>query len=90
MTGAYERREETAFHEWRKRVKDLGYQIQILRDLWPPVLEELRKDLKKLGDLLGEEHDFDRDARQRIGKGRRWHQKGGLKRLPCPGGTASI
>jgi len=51
VTGAYERREETAFHEWRKRVKDLGYQIQILRDLWPPVLEELRKDLKKTRGL---------------------------------------
>jgi hypothetical protein len=28
MSSAYDKPEETAFHEWRKRVKDLGYQMQ--------------------------------------------------------------
>jgi CHAD domain-containing protein len=58
MSSAYDKPEETAFHEWRKRVKDLGYQTQTLRDLWPPVLKRLRSELDKLGDLLGKEHDL--------------------------------
>jgi CHAD domain-containing protein len=58
MSRAYDKPEETAFHEWRKRVKDLGYQTQTLRELWPPVLKRLRSELDHLGDLLGEEHDL--------------------------------
>jgi CHAD domain-containing protein len=58
MSKAYQKQEETAFHEWRKRVKDLGYQMQILRELWPPVLKKLRTELDALGDLLGKEHDL--------------------------------
>ena len=58
MSSAFDKPEETAFHEWRKRVKDLGYQMQTLRDLWPPVLKRLRSELDKLGDLLGKEPDL--------------------------------
>lgn len=58
MSKAYKKQEETAFHEWRKRVKDLGYQMQILRELWPPMLKRLRTELDELGDLLGKEHDL--------------------------------
>ena len=58
MSRAYAKPEATAFHEWRKRAKDLGYQVQILRDLWPPLLKRLRSELDKLGDLLGKEHDL--------------------------------
>ena len=58
MSRAYDKPEETAFHEWRKRVKDLGYQTQTLRELWPPVLKRLRDELDQLGDLLGKEHDL--------------------------------
>jgi CHAD domain-containing protein len=46
------------FHDWRKRVKDLHYQIRILRPLWPEALEKLSDDTGKLGDLLGADHDF--------------------------------
>jgi CHAD domain-containing protein len=58
MSRAYDKPEETAFHEWRKRVKDLGYQTQTLRELWPPVLKRLRDELDQLGDLLGKERDL--------------------------------
>ena len=58
MSRAYDKPKETAFHEWRKRVKDLGYQTQTLRELWPPVLKRLRDELDQLGDLLGTEHDL--------------------------------
>jgi CHAD domain-containing protein len=58
MKKAYVTLEESVFHEWRKRVKDLGYQTQILRDLWPSILKRQGKALKKLGKLLGKEHDL--------------------------------
>ena len=58
MTVAYERQDEVAFHDWRKRVKDLYYQMQIFRNSWPPVLNHLCKQFEKLGDLLGQEHDL--------------------------------
>jgi CHAD domain-containing protein len=58
MTRAYDKPEATAFHEWRKHVKDLGYQMRILRELWPTVLKRFRRELDKLGDLLGKEHDL--------------------------------
>lgn len=58
MMAAYDTGEQAAFHSWRKRVKDLGYQLQVLRDLWPPVLNLLHKEIDELGRLLGEEHDL--------------------------------
>ena len=58
MERAYDKPEPTAFHEWRKHVKDLGYQMQILRNLWPPVFKRLKGELDTLGDLLGKEHDL--------------------------------
>ena len=58
MERAYHKPEATAFHEWRKHVKDLGYQMQILRDLWPSVSKRVQGELDTLGDLLGKEHDL--------------------------------
>jgi CHAD domain-containing protein len=58
MTIAFDRSQGTAFHEWRKRVKDLGYQIHLLRGLWPRMLKGLQDELEELGDLLGQEHDL--------------------------------
>lgn len=45
-------------HEWRKRVKDLWYQLRLLEDGWPPVMRPLTKQTHALSDLLGKDHDL--------------------------------
>jgi CHAD domain-containing protein len=45
-------------HEWRKRVKDLRYQQQLLRPVWPAILSAQAKAAKELADLLGDDHDL--------------------------------
>ncbi|MFP4541325.1 MAG: CHAD domain-containing protein [Opitutales bacterium] len=47
-----------AFHEWRKRVKYLRYGMRLVRCAWYRPLNALRKELRDLGNLLGEEHDL--------------------------------
>jgi hypothetical protein len=46
------------FHEWRKRVKDLAYQLEFLDNVEPVVLKHLRKEFRRLGTMLGEDHDY--------------------------------
>ena len=74
--NAYSDSDPLAFHEWRKRAKDLRYHLNLLSKAWPPVLdgyEEAAKDLEqKLGDdhnlvvlrdtILEEPHDFGKEA----------------------------
>jgi len=45
-------------HELRKRVKDLGYQIRVLRPAWPRMLKQISSEVKELGDDLSEHHDL--------------------------------
>lgn len=45
-------------HEWRKRVKDLWYQLRLLRKAWPPLLGATVDELHALADLLGDHHDL--------------------------------
>jgi CHAD domain-containing protein len=45
-------------HEWRKRVKDLWYQQQLLEELWPGVMKAQAKEAKQLSKQLGEDHDL--------------------------------
>ncbi len=46
------------FHTWRKRVKDLWYQAQIVQKLNETVLCEIAQSAKTLGRQLGDLHDL--------------------------------
>ena len=46
-------------HEWRKRAKDLWYQLRILGELWPQVLGKTADQAHDLADLLGDHHDLE-------------------------------
>lgn len=48
----------TNFHQWRKRVKYLRYQLRILRIIWPNMMRELVDLTHDLSDHLGEDHDL--------------------------------
>ncbi|MCB0828158.1 MAG: CHAD domain-containing protein [Solirubrobacterales bacterium] len=45
-------------HEWRKRVKDLWYQLRLLRDGWKIGLAGLVDETDRLADLLGDFNDL--------------------------------
>jgi CHAD domain-containing protein len=60
-------------HEWRKRVKDLWYQLRIVRDAWPELLGQTADQAHELADLLGDHHDLavleeDLASRRDVGK----------------------
>ena len=46
------------FHEWRKDVKYLWYQIRLLKPIWPRMLERLSDELETLGEYLSDDHDL--------------------------------
>ncbi len=46
------------YHEWRKRVKDLRYQLEFVSQWWPDVLEGYAKNAKNLEQELGEDHNL--------------------------------
>jgi CHAD domain-containing protein len=45
-------------HEWRKRAKDLWYQLRILKPVKEEPIGALAESMKKLGQLLGDDHDL--------------------------------
>jgi CHAD domain-containing protein len=45
-------------HELRKRGKDLWYQLRLLHDAWPGLLEPTAEEVHELADLLGDHHDL--------------------------------
>lgn len=45
-------------HEWRKRTKDLWYQLRIVEDAWPELLGPTVDQAHELAELLGEHHDL--------------------------------
>ena len=55
---AYEDGSDKAFHEWRKRVKDLWYDTRLLKHLWPPVMDAFEDEAHRLSSLLGDDHDI--------------------------------
>jgi CHAD domain-containing protein len=52
------RGEAQDFHEWRKQVKHLRYQLEALRTAGRNGLDEAITSLDELGEVLGAEHDF--------------------------------
>jgi CHAD domain-containing protein len=47
-----------AYHEWRKAVKTFGYHCRLLRAAWPEVTKPYAREVGRLADLLGREHDL--------------------------------
>ena len=45
-------------HEWRKKVKYLWYHVELLKNLWKPVMKGFGKSIHQLSDFLGDEHDL--------------------------------
>jgi CYTH domain-containing protein/CHAD domain-containing protein len=45
-------------HEWRKRVKDLWYSLQILEAAAPKRMKKLARTAHDLSELLGDDHDL--------------------------------
>ncbi|WP_165700188.1 CHAD domain-containing protein [Ornithinimicrobium ciconiae] len=45
-------------HAWRKDVKYLGYQLEVLRPLWKDLLGAIGDRLMEVGSILGDDHDL--------------------------------
>ena len=58
MKAAGRSREEADFHEWRKRAKDLWYELRLFSGAWPGPLEATAEKAHRLSDLLGDHHDL--------------------------------
>jgi CHAD domain-containing protein len=57
MRVAAEHRTAPTFHAWRKRVKYLRHQMELLRPVFPEVVGGTAGALDRLGEMLGAEHD---------------------------------
>ena len=51
-------RDPATLHDWRKRVKDLQLLAQLLKPIWPEVLERFSGKAHELANCLGEDHDL--------------------------------
>lgn len=45
-------------HEWRKRTKDLRYELKFLEAIWPETIRPLAEQAHQLTNLLGDDHDL--------------------------------
>jgi CHAD domain-containing protein len=55
---ACEEPSDEALHEWRKRSKDLWYQLRLVRRAWPEVMATTADEAHELSDRLGDDHDL--------------------------------
>lgn len=46
------------YHQWRKRVKYLRYQVDALSPIWPAMMNTLEDELHELTNALGADHDL--------------------------------
>ena len=58
MKAAESSRSEGDFHEWRKRAKDLWYQLRLFEAAWPQLLGATAEEAHRLSELLGGHHDL--------------------------------
>lgn len=58
MAKACSRGHDDDFHEWRKQVKYLRHQLELVRAAWPEVLKAMAATAAEAGDLLGADHDL--------------------------------
>ncbi len=47
-----------AIHRWRRRSKDFGYQMQLLRKIDPPAMKRCIRTADQLTKFLGDDHDL--------------------------------
>jgi hypothetical protein len=57
MRDCAAKRDNPAFHEWRKRVKDLQYQLEMAVFAWAS-FRPVQREFRELGRLLGEAQDL--------------------------------
>jgi CHAD domain-containing protein len=58
MRAAAKGGDEEAWHEWRKRAKDLWYAQTLIAGAWPQLLEATAEEAHRLSELLGDHHDL--------------------------------
>jgi CHAD domain-containing protein len=58
MRCALDRTTPETLHEWRKQAKYHRYQVNLLEAAWPEAMKARAKSLKRLSDLLGDDHDL--------------------------------
>ncbi|MFP4311016.1 MAG: CHAD domain-containing protein [Nitriliruptoraceae bacterium] len=58
LADAHDAGTTEALHEWRKQVKYHRHHLDLLRRIWPRVLDPHRRALDELGNLLGDDHDL--------------------------------
>jgi CHAD domain-containing protein len=69
-----------AFHQWRKRVKNLWYQLGLLCPAWSAATRGFMDHLEQLGEGLGEDHDLSL-LEQFLAGHRHRHEQRALRRL---------
>lgn len=58
MADAYRSPSAEGFHQWRKRVRYLRFQLETLTGMWPEVIEGFAHAIDDLGETLGGAHDL--------------------------------
>ncbi|MGH8913235.1 MAG: CHAD domain-containing protein [Acidimicrobiia bacterium] len=58
MVTAYKSPSPQHLHLWRKQVKYLKHQMEILTPMWPEVMIGMALTLDRIADLLGQDHDL--------------------------------
>ncbi len=58
MADAYRSPSAESFHDWRKRVRYLRFQLETLNGLWPEVIGGMAFAVDDLGETLGTAHDL--------------------------------